>query len=169
MSGRRQARRLVLGHVSGVYGVRGWVKIYSETEPLEGILGYAPWYLGDGDAPRHVAEGKRHGKGLIARIEGCEDRDGAAALVGMQISIPRDRLPPPAEDEVYWADLEGLSVETLAGQRLGKVDRLFATPGNDVLVVKGERERLIPFIWGQVIADVDFDRGLIRVDWDPDF
>jgi 16S rRNA processing protein RimM len=87
----------------------------------------------------------------------------------MRISVPRDRLPPPAQDEYYWADLEGLFVSTLDGIGLGQVDHLFSTPGNDVLVVKGERERLIPFIWGQVIKDVDLEQGLIRVDWDPGF
>jgi 16S rRNA processing protein RimM len=169
MTGGRRAHRLVLGRICGVYGVRGWVKVYSETDPIEGILGYSPWTLGDGNTDRGVAEGKRHGKGLIARLEGCDDRDQAAALVGMRISVPRDRLPPPAQDEYYWADLEGLFVSTLDGIGLGQVDHLFSTPGNDVLVVKGERERLIPFIWGQVIKDVDLEQGLIRVDWDPGF
>jgi 16S rRNA processing protein RimM len=136
---------------------------------MENILAYSPWFLGDGGKPRGVAEGRRHGKGLIARIDGCEDRDQAAALVGMQIAIGRDRLPPPSEDEFYWADLEGLTVKTLDGVELGVIDHLFSTPGNDVLVVKGERERLIPFLWDRVIRDVDLDRRLVRVDWDPDF
>lgn len=160
---------MVLGHVSGVYGVRGWVKVFSETDPMENILTYSPWFLGEGGKPRTVAEGKRHGNGLIVRLEGCNDRDQAAALVSMQIVIGRHQLPPPSPDELYWADLEGLKVETLDGNPLGKVERLFATPGNDVLVVRGDRMRLIPFLWGDVVKDVDFEHALIRVDWDPDF
>jgi len=158
-----------MGRVSGLYGVRGWVKIFSETEPREKILTYQPWYLGEARVPRRLAEGRRHGKGLVIRIEGCEDRDRAAALVGQEIAIPRDQLPPAGADEFYWADLEGLSVETLDGISLGRVSRLFATAGNDVLVVKGDRERLLPFIWRQVVKDVDLEIGRIRVDWDPDF
>jgi 16S rRNA processing protein RimM len=168
MAGQRR-RRLVFGRISGVYGVRGWVKVFSETEPMESILDYSPWYLGADANPRKVAEGRRQGKTLVARIEGCVDRDQAAALVGMEISIDRDRLPRLGEDEFYWADLEGLAVETMEGTGLGMVARLFATPGNDVLVVRGERERLIPFLWDQVVKDVDFENGLIRVDWDPEF
>lgn len=160
---------MVIGRVAGVYGVRGWVKVFSETEPMENILAYSPWLLGDDGVPQAVAEGKRHGKGLIVRLKGCDDRDRAAALVGMQIAVRRDQLPPPNADEIYWADLEGLTVETLDGAALGQVDRLFATPANDVLVVRGERERLIPFLWDSVVKDVDFDRGTMRVDWDPDF
>jgi 16S rRNA processing protein RimM len=166
---RGQGPRLVVGRVAGVYGVRGWVRVFSETDPMENILAYSPWYLGGEDEPRVVAEGKRHGKGLLARLEGVEDRDRAASLVGLEIAVDRDRLPPPGEDEFYWTDLEGLSVFSLDGTHLGTVDRLFATPGNDVMVVTGDRERLIPFLWGEVIRDVDLSTGLIRVDWDPDF
>lgn len=160
---------LVLGRISGTYGVRGWVKIFSETEPRENILSYSPWYLGQSHLPRKVAEGRRHGKGLVVRIEGCVDRDQAAALNGLEIAVRREQLPPPSPGEFYWADLEGLAVETVDGTRLGTVDHLFATAANDVVVVKGERERLLPFIWDVVVKDVDFERGLMRVDWDPEF
>lgn len=160
---------LVLGRISGVYGVRGWVKVFSETEPRENILTYSPWYLGASRAACKVATGRLQGKGLVARIEGCEDRDRAADLVGQEISVRRDQLPPSHADEFYWADLEGLSVETLDGTPLGRIDRLFATAANDVLVVKGERERLLPFVWEQVVKEVDFELGRMRVDWDPEF
>jgi 16S rRNA processing protein RimM len=160
---------IVLGRIGGVYGVRGWVHVQSETQPIENILHYRPWYLGDRGQVLDSLEGRRHGKGLVARLEGCDDRDRAAALVGAEIAVPRDRLPPPKADEFYWADLEGLAVETIAGRPLGRVDHLFATGANDVVCVQGERERLIPFVWGDVIRDVDFDLGRVLVDWDPDF
>jgi 16S rRNA processing protein RimM len=160
---------LIVGRVTGVYGLRGWVKVFSETEPRENILCYSPWYLGPSGTERVVAEGKRYGKGIIARLQGCEDRDTAAALIGAVIALRRDQMPPPGANEFYWADLEGLTVETLEGRELGRVDRLFSTAANDVVVVKGERERLIPFLWDAVIRDVDFERGVMRVDWDPEF
>lgn len=162
------SRRLVLGRIAGVFGVRGWIKVFSETEPRENILSYSPWYLGEDPTPRTIAEGRCHGQGVIARLSGCDDRDQAAALVGLAISVRRDQLPPPQPDELYWADLEGLEVETLEGIALGRVDHLFRTPANDVVVVKGDRERLLPFLWDRVIREVDFERGLMRVDWDPE-
>jgi 16S rRNA processing protein RimM len=164
-----QTRRLVLGRITGLFGVRGWVKVFSETEPREGILRYSPWLIGDSPRPLRVLEGRVHGKGVVARLDGCDDRDQAAALVNLEIAVTRERLPPPRPDEFYWVDLEGLAVETLEGVRLGLVSHLFATGSNDVLVVIGDRERLLPFVWDEVIRSVDFDRRLIQVDWDPDF
>jgi len=159
----------VVGRVSGLYGVRGWVKVFSETEPRDNILAYNPWYLGAGREPRRLAEGRPHGKGLVARLEACEDRDQAAALVGSEIRTRHDQLPRLGADEFYWADLVGLSVETLEGRSLGRVDRVFATAANDVLVVDGGRERWLPFLWDRVIKGVDLGLGRIRVDWDPEF
>lgn len=168
---KTQARRrmLVLGRISGVHGVRGWVKIFSDTEPRDNILTYSPWYLGASRTVRKVAAGRLHGKGLVACIEGCDDRGQAADLVGQEIAVRRDQLPPPRAEEFYWADLEGLSVETLDGTLLGRIDHLFTTAANDVLVVKGERERFLPFVWGQVVKEVNFELGRMRVDWDHEF
>jgi 16S rRNA processing protein RimM len=160
---------VVLGRVAGVHGLHGWVKVFSETEPRENILSYSPWYLGACAQPRHVLGGRRQGKGLVARLAGCSDRDRAAGLVGMEIAVRRDQLSPATADELYWTDLEGLRVETESGDTLGRVHHLFSTGANDVLVVRGSRERLVPFLWGTVVDDVDFEQGLIRVRWDPDF
>jgi 16S rRNA processing protein RimM len=160
---------IVVGRIAGLFGVRGWVKVFSETEPRENILGYSPWFLGEDHEPKELMEGKRHGKGLVARVKGCDDRDQAAALVGQQIAVCRSQLPPPGPDEFYWTDLIGLSVTTETGTLLGKVERLFGTTSNDVMVVDGDRERLIPFIWGDVIKEIDLGRGSILIDWDPAF
>jgi 16S rRNA processing protein RimM len=160
---------VLLGRVAGVHGLQGWVKVFSETEPRENILTYSPWYLGAFAQPRDVLGGRRQGKGLVARLAGCSDRDRAAGLVGMEIAVRRDQLPPATADEFYWTDLEGLRVEAESGETLGRVHHLFSTGANDVLVVRGSRERLVPFVWGTVVADVDFERGLISVRWDPDF
>lgn len=160
-------RRVELGRIGAPHGVRGWVRVISDTDPPENILRYRPWLVGD--KATRVAEGRRHGRTLIARLEGCEARDDAEALTGRPIAVYRDQLPPPRADEFYWVDLQGLGVQTLAGDDLGQVSRLFPTGANDVLVVQGERERLLPFIWDQVIKEVDFDRRRILVDWDPAF
>jgi 16S rRNA processing protein RimM len=162
---------VVLGRVSGVYGVRGWVKLVSDTEPREGILHYSPWYLSEGVGwrPLRPVESRPHGKGLIARLERCADRDQAAALVGSEIAVRREQLPALEPDDYYWSDLEGLRVENREGRDLGRVSHLFETGANDVLVVVGERERLIPYLWGQVVLRVDLATGSMVVDWDADF
>ena len=165
------ADRVTLGRISGLFGVRGWIKVFSHTEPRERILQYSPWSLRVQGEWREnaVAEGQRHGKAVIARLEGMTERDAAAALVGAEIAVPRSRLPALGEGEYYWSDLEGLQVVTLDGQDLGHVDHLLETGANDVLVVQGERERLIPFLRPEVVRAVDLDAGVIRVDWDPEF
>ena len=165
------SRRVVLGRVVGLYGVRGWVKVYSHTDPPESILGYSPWHLQLDNEWRmvNVLDARRQGKGLTALLEGWDDRDAARRLLGANIAVARSQLPDLAPDDYYWADLIGLRVVTRAGVELGRVESLMETGSNDVLVVKDDREHLIPFLLGDVILEVDLPGGLIRVDWDPDF
>jgi 16S rRNA processing protein RimM len=162
---------IVMGRIIGPYGVRGWLRVVSYTRTPEMLLEYAPWYLRRGERwqPTGVVEAKRHTKGLLVRLPGCADRDKAAELAGSDIGVYRSQLPAPAGDEYYWNDLIGLTVQTLGGRPLGTVAHLIETGANDVLVVRGERERLIPFVRGSVVVGVDLDEGVIRVDWDPDF
>ena len=166
-----QQNRLVLGKIAGVYGVRGWVKIFSHTSPKENIFNYTPWQVNIAGQLRElvVLEGRPQGKGLVAHIESFDDREKVRELIGAEISVLREQLPEAGKDEYYWADMEGLEVVTLEGLSLGKVDHLFETGANDVIVVKGERERLIPFVQGQYIHEIDLENGVIRVDWDPEF
>lgn len=161
---------VILGRISGLFGVRGWVKVYSYTEPREAVLNYDRWLLGrkDGWQEATVAEGQRHGKTVIVRIDGYDDRDQAAGLVGSEIGVPREQLPETGTDQYYWSDLEGLRVIHRDGTELGKVAYLLETGANDVLVVKGETERLIPFVMDKVILGVDLAKGEIRVDWEWD-
>ncbi|WP_114239217.1 ribosome maturation factor RimM [Dyella sp. C9] len=166
-------RRVLVGRIVGLYGVQGWVKIESWTEPRTRIFTYQPWLLTS--APGVETEitgvkGRPQGKGLIAQLPGIDDRDAAAALVGQDIHVARELLPPPGKDEYYWVDLEGLEVVTTEGVALGRVSHLFATGANDVVVVKdGTRERLIPFIQGSYVRSVDLSDGRMVVDWDPEF
>ena len=165
------SQMVALGQVSGVFGVRGWVKVFSHTSPPTNILSYSPWYLGAEGCWEafEVLEGQSHGKGLIVRLAGVQDREQAANLVGRIVAVYRAQLPEPEAGEYYWTDLQGLRVQTTGGVELGRVDHLFETGANDVLVVQGDRERLIPYVWGEVICSVDLEAGLMVVDWDPEF
>ena len=158
-----------MGHVSGVHGVRGWVKVHSLTEPRDAIFEYQPWLLGESHEEIRVRQGKKHGNRLIALLENTENREQAEALVNQPIAVYREQFPELQEDEFYWTDLIGSSVQLENGRELGKIEHMLATGANDVMVVRGERERLIPFVLGRYVKEVNLDRGLVVVDWDPDF
>jgi len=165
-------RQILLGRIVGLYGVQGWVRLESWTEPRMQIFRYQPWLLKTASAEKefHGSRGREQGKGLVAELPGIADRDEAASWIGAEIRVLRSVLPRPRKDEYYWVDLEGLAVVTVDGTVLGTVSHLIATGANDVLFVRdGEKERLIPFVTGPFVKDVDFDARRIVVDWDPDF
>lgn len=177
VSEKPSAGPVTVGKVTTVYGVKGWVKVFSYTQPIENILDYPGWILSkDGRSqPVKVLQGKRHGNGLIASIEGYTDRDLARQICGSMIKVDRSNFPDLEDGEYYWYQLQGLLVETKDGCLLGKVDHLMETGSNDVLVVRqcagsiDQKERLIPYIPGQYVDTVDLQEELIRVDWDPEF
>ena len=159
-----------MGRIVAPFGVRGWVKVEIWTAETKSLLAYPKWWVGDGREwqERAVAEARTQGRAIVARLYGCEDRDTAAGLRGREVAVPREQLPQTRANEYYWADLIGLRVVNEAGREFGQVVRILETGANDVLVVQGERERLIPFI-EDVIAGVDLQGGLVRVSWDADF
>jgi 16S rRNA processing protein RimM len=162
-------KQVALGYISAVHGIKGWVKVHSWTRPMEAILNYQPWLLGEEKRPVSIVDGRRQGKGVAALLPGMQDREQAMSLIGQQISVNRDQMTPTDKDEYYWSDLEGLEVHTLKGEILGRVDRLMETGANDVLIIRGEREHLVPFVQGQYVTNIDLVAGRMDVDWDPDF
>lgn len=177
---RRLNNRVAIGRISGVFGVRGWVKVYSYTAPRANVVQYSPWFLRhDGtESTREVLDGQAHGDGVVASLAGIHDRDAAAALIGAEIEVDRESLGPALSGatadpgvpaEFFWVDLQGMEVRTQAGESLGFVDHLFETGANDVMVVVGAGRHLIPFLYGTVVRTVDGDRRVITVDWDTDF
>jgi 16S rRNA processing protein RimM len=166
---------IILGRVTGLYGVRGWVKVFSDTDPREGISKYSEWLLKRQHGWQRIAveSGRRQGKNIVVKLAGIDDRDMAATLTGCEIAVTRDQLAAANPGEYYWLDLEGLKVVTTNGVELGVVDRLLETGANDVLVVREEnseaRERLIPYVPGEVVTEVDLEGGEMIVDWDPEF
>jgi 16S rRNA processing protein RimM len=166
-----EQQHISVGKISGVFGVKGWVKVFSFTDPRENILTYSPWLLKKGDESKilNVIDGQLQGKTIVAQLDGINDRDQAASLMGWDVFIRQDQLPKIGKNEYYWSELIGLKVETIDGIQLGVVDSLLETGANDVIIVQGERERVIPFLQGQTITKIDLDAGIIIVDWDPEF
>lgn len=162
---------ITLGKITGVFGVQGWVKVYSYTAQQDHIFRYKPWYLFQNKVwiATNVLSGKKQGKGLIASLEGINDRDSAYALRNVELAVPRASLPSPKKDEYYWSDLVGIKVVTTKGYDLGRISYLFETGANDVMVVKGDRERWLPWVIDKFVKSVDLDLGIVTIDWDPDF
>jgi 16S rRNA processing protein RimM len=160
--------RILAGRVAGIFGVQGWIKLLSFTDPRENIFSYKPWWLSiDGAWRQFELEGqRRQGKGLVAKLKSVDDREAARDLIGAAIEIPASQLPALPEGQFYWAQLLGLKVVNLTGQELGKVTGLIETGANDVLIL-GDKT-LIPFLWKSVITRVDLRLGVIEADWQPD-
>lgn len=159
-----------MARIIGAFGIKGWVKIQPASSEPRSLLEYPQWWVGGADSwqPCSAECSEVHGREIVAKLAGCEDRDAAARLRGREIAVPRSAFPPAADNEYYWADLVGLKVVNKEGVDLGRVSRVIETGANDVLVVEGERERLLPFI-EQVVQEVDLAARVMRVDWGADY
>lgn len=161
----------MLGRITGPFGVRGWLKVASFTDPPGQILDFSRWRAdAPGEARRELkpAEGRAHGKGFVVRLEGVGDRNAAIALGKPELWVERDELPVLPPGEHYRADLVGFEVVNLAGVSLGRLDHFVDLPANPVMVVIGERERWLPVGPGRLLR-VDRERRRITVDWDAEF
>jgi 16S rRNA processing protein RimM len=162
-------RAVVLGRIGAPFGVQGWVKVNSFTDPLEGIVDFGSWNLvrADRTERRTVLEWKRAGKAVAVRLEGVDSRDAAQALTGCEVQVDRSELAPAAKGEYYWHDLVGLEARTPDGTDLGRVDEVMDLPAHPVLVLAGDRQRLVPLVPQRLVA-VDLDAGRLTLDWHPD-
>ncbi len=163
-------RVVVLGKVAGTFGVQGWVKINSFTDPPDNILEYEELLIGGsgGWTQVELEAGRVTGKGVLGKIKGIETPEEARTRVGAELGVWRSHMPPPAPGEYYWSDLEGLEAESVSGERLGKVDHFRSTPAGTLIVIRGEREIWVPFVKDR-IAKVDLTGGRIVLDWSTDW
>ena len=167
---------VVLGKITSVHGVRGEVKVYSFTDPIDNLLDYQRWTLKRDAEVRQMelVSGRLQGKVLVAKLKGLDDREVARTYAGFEICVPREQLPDLEDGEFYWYQLVGLKVIDMQGQLLGRLDHLLETGANDVMVVKpcldslDDRERLLPYT-EQCVLSIDLNAGEMRVDWDADF
>ncbi len=163
-------RWLTLGQIVGVFGVKGWVKVKSFTEPRDNLFKYGNWRLGKPVAAElRLEQGKLQGQGMVAKLVGIEDRDQAAGLVGSEIEVQRSDLPDAPPGEYYWVDLEGLEAFSTDGTRLGVVSHLFSTGANDVVVIEGERQHMVPYVMDRFVKEVDLVAKRMVLDWDATF
>ena len=173
----KNSQETVIGQITSVFGVKGWLKVYSYTDPKEGILDYRNWtlVLNGKRIPAKLVDGRRQGQGIVVRLKGIDDRDVAKTYSGADITVATSELPALPEGEYYWHQLEGLNVFTVDGECLGQIDHLIETGSNDVIVVRAtdgsidQKERLIPYLPEQVVREVSLADSKVTVDWDPEF
>lgn len=169
---------VVLGRVTGAYGVRGWVRIQPSGDDPMAWGAIETWWIArtgsDTDStkwqPYSLQQCRMHGHEIVACLKEVGDRTAAESLRGALFGVPRAELPEPEEGAYYWGDLIGMQVTGVAGAQLGKVERLIETGANDVLVVVDAegRQRLLPFV-DAVIRRVDRGRGEIEAVWDAEW
>ncbi len=179
-----------LGRIQDAWGIKGWVRILPHSADTSALIASSSWYLQppearfargfsafSGAVRVTVLEVKAHADGLVAQLQGVDDRNGAEALKGVRLLLPRSAFPATPEGEYYWIDLIGLSVVNREGVDLGVVRDLMPTGPTSVLVLEYTEtvdgaeqtaERMIPFV-AAYIDDVDKSRRVITADWQPDY
>lgn len=167
---QQEEELICVGHILGAHGIKGWTRVYSNTSPRNNIAGYGILLLESNNGPvKKLVKGQTTGKHILIKLEGIEDRTAAEALTGQKLYISERQLPELQADEYYWSELIGMSVESVRSEPLGTVDSMLETGADDVLVVQGDRERLIPFVLGEIVTLVDRDNKRIVVDWLADY
>ncbi|MBI6547617.1 ribosome maturation factor RimM [Xenorhabdus lircayensis] len=170
--------QIVLGKLGSAYGIRGWLRVFSSTEHTEDIFEYQPWFIQRSGQWQHVEldAWKYHNQDIIVKIKDIDDRDAANLFTNYEIVVDSSQLPELGAGDYYWKDLIGCRVINTAGYNLGAIHDMMETGSNDVMVIKanlkdafGVKERLVPFLDGQVIKKVDLATKTIEVDWDPGF
>lgn len=170
---------MLVGYISGAYGLNGWVRVRPYSADADALLNAKTWWL---DKPefRDVAmmQSKIHSGDVVAQLMGVAGRDAAEALKGAAVQIPRSHFPALSDNEFYWVDLIGLEVENLQGVRLGQVSDMMDNGAHPILRVavpqvaeadpKAAQELLIPFV-EQFVITVDRTAKKITVDWGLDY
>ena len=178
------AKRVVLGRIGKVHGIKGWLRLHSYTESPEAVLDYEQFQVSpdatdsQGSQNRTLkidASRQQAGGSLLVHFKGYDEPEAARSLTGLELTVAADALPPLQDGTYYWHQLQGLRVVNGQGQDFGTVVRLLETGANDVLVVQPDahsidsRQRLIPYLPGQAVTGVDLKASSIKVNWEADY
>ena len=162
-------KKIYLGKITGVFGIKGWLKIQSFTSPPENILNYPSWIIDNQGIEDlySVTQGRKHNNKIIVKLEKIDDRTTAEFLINSKIQILRSDLPKLSNENYYWSDLEGLRVLNSEDKVIGRIESLIETGANDVMVVNTSKDEriLIPFVMHEVIKEVNIELNYVKVDW----
>ena len=162
-------KKIYLGKITGVHGIKGWLKIQSFSSPPENILNYPSWIINNkGEEDFYsIEQGRKQNNKIVVKLEKIDDRNTAESLINSKIQILRSDLPKLSNENYYWSDLVGLSVLNSEEKVIGKIESLIETGANDVMVIitlKDERI-LIPFVMHEIIKEVNVELSYIKIDW----
>lgn len=163
--------KITIGEIISIYGLKGWFKVRSYTDRTEDILKFANVFLSNDEnsIPVKIDKSKSHNKGFLIHVDGIDDPDQANLYRNYKIQVEEKTLPSLKKNEFYWHQLEGLQVinNYQKPHDFGKVDFIFETGANDVLVVKRENKKdiLVPYLLGDVVKDIDLDKGIMTINW----
>ena len=168
---------VLVGEIMGPHGLKGWVRVFSYTRPVNQILDYSPWQLvSPSETEEFIISCSRvTGKKILVLFEECRSRNMADELKARQIFVDKSQLPSLESGDFYWNDLIGMQVKSTDGVFFGNVGSLMETGANDVLVVSPAtgscdgRERLIPYVEGEIILKVDQNSNQITVNWHSNY
>ena len=163
-------KKLLVGKINGFFGLQGWVKVFSYTNPRSNILNYSTWSIMFDDTFQaiDIIKGREQSKTIVAHLRGIDNREDSQKFIGKDVYIDKELLPELKEGEYYWHELIGFKVINKNQENLGVVDYFVETGANDVLVVRGKKEHWIPYIEPFLIS-IDSQNKEILVEWDKDF
>ena len=161
---------IVVGRIGSSYGVKGWSKIVSYTDPRENILSYLPWQINVHGQwkVKNILDGREQGGNIVVQFENCFTPEEARLLTGAEIAIERAQLPPLPNNEYYWSDLIGLTVIDQDQKTLGIIADFLETGSNDVIIIKGDKDYLIPYLPDKTVIEIDLTNNIMRVKWTPE-
>jgi 16S rRNA processing protein RimM len=165
MAGGPQDPNLVLmGRIGAAHGIKGEVRITSFTEDPADIAAYGPLATSRPGFEATITHARLAKTVVIARIKGIEDRAAAEKLNGVDLFVPRERLPPPGEDEFYHADLIGLEARNADGRILGRVASIPNYGAGDLIEIDSAEDGLLIFPFTrQVVPEIHLTRGYLVV------
>ena len=162
-------KKIYLGKITGVHGIKGWLKIQSYSSPPENILNYSQWIINNqGEEDFYsIEKGRKQNNKIVVKLEKIDDRNTAESLINSKIQILRSDLPKLSNENYYWSDLVGLSVLDSEEEAIGKVESLIATGANDVMVINTSKDErvLVPFVMHEIIKEVNVELNYIKIDW----
>lgn len=159
------SKKILIAKIQAHQGLEGWLKAYSYSETKKKFSNYTSFFIKkDGNYIHLQVEKVLVEKSVKIKFKGFDNREDTQDFIGKNLFIDSSQLEPLKNNEFYWKDLIGLNVHLENSNKIGIVSDIIETGSNDVLVVNGEKEFLIPYILGESIKDIKLEEKIIVID-----